>query len=467
MKKLNLLNFKLGFRLAITITTLLFIILSILLYLNSKNESERVSGEYRRDINVISKLLTNTSAEYILSYDLAQLDLMLKNVMDIPSIIEASFVNNKGQSLSFLKKDNQKTNYIESYSFPIVSNNEEIGKLELKTSLKNVQEDIKKRFRNSFLISLGFSVLLILTLLFFLDRIILKQIVELTKASRKLSEGDLEVSAKVVSSDELAELAKTFNETVIKLKKLDDERVTVFQNSKLASMGELAGGIAHEINNPLMIIKGNVGYISKHLGKADFANKVKVLESLEAIESTIERMSSIITSLLKLSRNNVNESMRPHKVKEIFENVTPLLLEKFKLSGVKTNILEIEKFMNIEFCCKPLSLSQVLLNLGNNAFDALESNNVENPFINFEIKDYEDQIEIAVVNNGPIIEEKIREKILQPFFTTKEVGKGTGLGLSLSKKIIEQHQGKFFLDNDPELTRFVIQIPKTLNCSST
>jgi two-component system sensor histidine kinase DctS len=108
--------------------------------------------------------------------------------------------------------------------------------------------------------------------------------------------------------------------------------------------------------------------------------------------------------------------------------------------------------------CRAVQISQVLLNLINNACDAISSLNEKWILIN--AIERNNLIEISVTNSGPKIPAHIREKLMQPFFTTKEVGMGTGLGLSLSKTIAEAHGGRLYLDLGAENTRFVLELPK-------
>jgi signal transduction histidine kinase len=118
--------------------------------------------------------------------------------------------------------------------------------------------------------------------------------------------------------------------------------------------------------------------------------------------------------------------------------------------------------VNLEYTgdldCREVQLSQVILNLLNNAFDAISE--LPNKWVHLESRMNEGIIEIRVIDSGSGIPEELREKILQPFFTTKEVGQGTGLGLSISKGIIESHGGTLSIDIKSQNTCFVIQIPQ-------
>jgi C4-dicarboxylate-specific signal transduction histidine kinase len=107
---------------------------------------------------------------------------------------------------------------------------------------------------------------------------------------------------------------------------------------------------------------------------------------------------------------------------------------------------------------RPVQLSQVFLNLLNNAFDAIEG--APSPWIRVELYSEDDFIEVSVTDSGPGVAKEIRSRIMEPFFTTKPLGKGTGLGLSVSAGIMKAHHGSLFLDETSPNTRFVVRMPR-------
>ena len=110
-----------------------------------------------------------------------------------------------------------------------------------------------------------------------------------------------------------------------------------------------------------------------------------------------------------------------------------------------------------EIFCRDTQISQVLLNLLNNSFDAIAGD--PEAWVELSVYQKNEYIEISIVDSGKGISPEIQQKIMHPFFTTKEIGKGTGLGLSISKEIVKSHGGKFFVELDSANTKFVIQIP--------
>jgi signal transduction histidine kinase len=114
----------------------------------------------------------------------------------------------------------------------------------------------------------------------------------------------------------------------------------------------------------------------------------------------------------------------------------------------------------VEFRCRPVEISQVLVNLLNNAFDAAKLTPSEQPWVEIRVEDQPSRLKIAVLDSGAGVARENRDKIMQPFFSTKELGKGTGLGLSVSKGIIESHGGFLEFRDDLPHTCFEVSIPK-------
>lgn len=228
-------------------------------------------------------------------------------------------------------------------------------------------------------------------------------------------------------------------------------------SSRLATLGEMAGGIAHEINNPLAVIMGNATQIIRYLepenAKLDLAK-----EKSQKIIQTCIRISKIIQGLRHFSRQGDQDPFVPTSLTQVVHDTLELCRERFYRGGV--NIMAESMPDNIEVPARAVQLSQVLLNLLNNAFDAINnSSESENKFVQLNFKKTSDYFSIYVVDSGPGIPAATAARIFEPFFTTKEVGKGTGLGLSISKGIIEEHQGELILHSDRPMTTFEIRLP--------
>lgn len=260
------------------------------------------------------------------------------------------------------------------------------------------------------------------------------------------------VTAVLLPSLHRMELAR---ETALKLEQLVEERTQQLLNqSKFSALGEMAAGVAHEINNPLAVISGKAGQLMRAL-KTNQLDNEKLVKGLESIESTAFRISRIIKGLKDFSRNAENIPMHPVTLESIIHETLDLCRERFYQSGVALEVGEIPDTM---FYCRNIQISQVLLNLLNNAFDAVILS--KEKWVRLEMDEQPGKLTLRVRDSGKGIPPEIRHKIMMPFFTTKEVGKGTGIGLSISKGIIEDHLGSFYLDHTAANTCFVIEFPR-------
>lgn len=239
-------------------------------------------------------------------------------------------------------------------------------------------------------------------------------------------------------------------------KQLEVEKARQLESARLASLGEVAGGIAHEINTPLAIISANAEHIRIHLN-AEPISVEKIEKRALNIVNTVNRIASIIKAMRMLSRDGDKDEMEIVSVEGLMQNVLVLCAERIKLNGVDIK-LELEKDLKIR--CRPVQISQVMLNLLNNAFYAVRNLPGEKAVIQLQSQTVGDNVEIAVVDAGGGVPADIRSRIFEPFFTTKPVGQGTGLGLSISSQIALDNKGELRLDDRSDLTRFVMRFKK-------
>jgi PAS domain S-box-containing protein len=235
---------------------------------------------------------------------------------------------------------------------------------------------------------------------------------------------------------------------------LEQEKMKSLHMARLSAIGEMAGGIAHEINNPLTIIKGLLFQIERKIQHFEKSAEIqKMREGLEKSQVQITRITKIINALRSFSRSDDSHEQELISVKNVFETVKDLCFEKLKNQGIQFSLTTCHS----EFKCNLIQIEQVLVNLINNSIDAISD--LPDPWIKLEAKQRGDYLEISVTDSGTGISQDIVHKIMQPFFTTKEIGKGTGLGLSISRGIIEKHGGMLYLDSSSQNTRLVIQMP--------
>lgn len=231
------------------------------------------------------------------------------------------------------------------------------------------------------------------------------------------------------------------------------------QNAKMAALGVMSSGLAHEINNPLATILGRVQLMQLQIKNSaifhdpSFAAE-KFTNSLNIIDKTVKRISKIIKGLRSFARDTEGDPFERASLKEVIETTLSFCETRIYNSGIQfDNHIQDP----IEIDCRPTEISQVLLNALNNSFDAIESH--DHKWIKLEAENQNDSIIIKITDSGPGISENVREKLMIPFFTTKDVGSGTGLGLSLSKGIIESHGGQFYFNHECANTQLVIVLP--------
>jgi signal transduction histidine kinase len=232
------------------------------------------------------------------------------------------------------------------------------------------------------------------------------------------------------------------------------QETKIFASARLSSLGEMAGGIAHEINNPLAIIHAKAEFLKKRIGRKDLDNET-IETGLDKIIETCNRIVGIIKGLRSFSRNSERDPFIPVSVKSVVDDVLGLISEKIKMNAIQLDVSIPSEFI---VSGRPAQLGQVFMNLISNSYDSIEMQNEK--WISIHATAVKNgKVEIRVMDSGSGIHGDIQTRIMQPFFTTKEVGKGTGLGLSIAKGIIEDHAGQLWLDADSPQTCFVIELP--------
>jgi len=298
----------------------------------------------------------------------------------------------------------------------------------------------------------------------------------------RLAEGEYMTTEKILLRNRELE-QKVFERTQELGKSLAELKATqsqLIQSEKMASLGELTAGIAHEIQNPLNFVNNfsevNVELVAElklELEKGDIAEAIAIADDIAINEGKIlqhgKRADSIVKGMLQHSRssNGINEPT----------DINALADEYLRLSyhGLRAKDKSFNADFKTEFDASmpkiniiPQDIGRVLLNLINNAFYVVAERQKNlsgleetyKPSVTIITKNLGDRIEISVMDNGNGIPEEIRNKIFQPFFTTKPTGEGTGLGLSLSYDIVKAHGGEIKAESlSGEGTTFVITLP--------
>lgn len=237
-----------------------------------------------------------------------------------------------------------------------------------------------------------------------------------------------------------------------KYKKLfEEESLKSIQSSKFALLGEMSSGIAHEIANPLSVILCRANRLSVKYSSDDYLK-----DSAQKIEKMVVRISRIIKTMRNFARNTSGEDFKECDLEEIINDTLDLCQEKLNSYSVNLRINGDFKKMKLE--CRGIEISQVLLNLIGNACDAIKAE--DDRWVLLQVDEEDSWLIIKVRDSGKGITKELKDKIMQPFFTTKEKGEGTGIGLSISKRIIKNHGGLLYINEEVENTEFVIKLPK-------
>ena len=232
---------------------------------------------------------------------------------------------------------------------------------------------------------------------------------------------------------------------------IENSRIQATQASKLASLGEVAAGIAHEINNPLAIISGTISLLHKYVG-----DEIKHKEKVEIISKSIQRINKIVKGLKKFSRAYDRQDFKDNSLSEIVQ-------EALVISEIKAQTDQVELITTItsqaSVYCDAMEIEQVLVNLINNSIDAIKHSSEK--WVKINLFDEGPSLILQVIDSGHGIPAEVEDKLFQPFFTTKPIGEGTGLGLSICKGILDHHEAEFYLNKKMQNTCFEVKFKKS------
>ena len=427
-----------------------------------------------------------------------------------------------GKAGGYRIKDTVITSFPENVSIPSETSTNDtliIKRASLNTKLMNGNGAIMLAFKTkeisqikdrlakvSFIAS---TVVLLLAVLvgFWLSKNISKPILALREAAIQVGKGNLDQQVKKTTGDEIGDLTVAFNKMVQDLAKartelnqvnitlastnealsasmedLKEAQDQLLQSEKMASLGQLTAGIAHEINNPINFVSANITPLKEDMADIlkvlscydniilekkldlDFAEATKLKERsqfastvtevtklLTGIEDGARRTSEIVRGLRNFSRADQN-IFKPTNLNDCLESTLMLLH-----SSYKNKVEIVTKYGDLpEVDCFPGQINQVFMNILSNAIQSIP----ESGEILITTRVMGDLVRVSIKDTGTGMSEEVRKKIYDPFFTTKDVGKGTGLGMYISYGIIEKHNGKIEVFSAPgEGTEFVITIP--------
>ena len=315
--------------------------------------------------------------------------------------------------------------------------------------------DIRNRAIAMFLgIMLG-GMIMALVVSSFLANSVLQPIKRLIYASGQWAKGNLDYRIRVSRKDEIAQLGETFNLMASSLKERDDQlkeytSQQIMKSERLATLGQLAAGVAHEINNPL----GGV-LMYTHLALEGLDEEDVLRKNLEKAVTEASRCKDIVKGLLDFARQT-EPKVEESEVNEVLERTLDLVGNQALFQNVEITKVTCPSLPKVLMDVS--QIQQVFTNIILNAAEAMEGKGKLT--VTTQIASDHEHIEVKFTDTGCGIPPGNREKVFDPFFTTKEVGRGTGLGLAVSHGIIARHKGTIEVESEPgKGTSFVIRLP--------
>lgn len=237
---------------------------------------------------------------------------------------------------------------------------------------------------------------------------------------------------------------------------LDQKRALIINSSRLAALGEFSAGMAHEINSPLTVISGNARILNSLINKGTLDKSAQ--PQVQKIADMTARIDKIIKNLRAFARDGKNDIMKEFELSKFIDDIS--VLTKIKLERNEINFELINESNLKTIYGQEIPLSQVIINIINNAADAVML--LEKKWVQLKIENTQEWIQFTITDSGSGIPREVQEKMMSPFYTTKEVGKGTGLGLSIALGIVKSHKGQLLYNSECPNTQFIIRIPLNL-----
>jgi C4-dicarboxylate-specific signal transduction histidine kinase len=242
------------------------------------------------------------------------------------------------------------------------------------------------------------------------------------------------------------------------------ERERELRQQRLEVLARLSSGLAHEIKNPLAIIHARASDLAE-LAEEGEVDRAQIGKACASIVQTSNRAIRILHGIAAMARVGTHDPMQGAGIAGLVQQAVALVEGRYKVAGIRLEVSVPEDLPLLE--CREVQISQILVNLLNNAFDAVEGDPRSERWVRVEVSvqpgaEHEndiDRLEISVIDGGPGVAPEHRERLMQTFFTTKSMGAGIGIGLSVSRAIAEDHGGQLELKDCDGPTCFTLTLP--------
>jgi len=286
-----------------------------------------------------------------------------------------------------------------------------------------------------------------------------RPIQELARAARAVAAGNLDFQVEVKRNDEVGQLATTFNEMIVGLKSKRELEERLNQSERAAVIGRLTQSVAHEIRNPLNVINLSIDHVNKKYAPEDAARREKFTQLLSSIKDEIERLKHLVNDLLNYGRP-AQYAFETVDLRQLVEETLALLRQQADMQGVAVTIDEQSGPASVRGDRE--RLKSFVSNLAINALQAMPSGG----HLTAQIARHDGEVEVKVSDTGIGISEESLSKIFEPYFSTKQ--SGFGLGLAVTRKIIEEHQGRIAVESQlARGTTFTVTLPAADEKKST
>ena len=446
-------------------------------------------GLLDRSFAQLERLTLGPLSTAVWSFDDEQISKFLEGIVATGDFVEANLYDMDGTELyTFHRPDNTQP---QTFAFQIISESpsvdktfklllhkgsnqvREVGILRVKASRLAILQRLLQKLLLTFGLQAIKTLIISLVILAIVQNLLTRHIMHAARFLENLRLNSLKSSLSLSLNrhnrypDEFDSLVYTINAMVSELaafqkqnedrlreqeREIEVQKMNAINSARLASLGEMAGGIAHEINNPLAIIVGSAQRLERELDNNNFS---QVRKCSTQIRQTCERIGKVVTSLRKLARDGENSPRTRFSMAKLVQEVLSLCEEKIRQDSIT---IEVDIQEDWDLMGNEVEVSQILFNLISNAADAVRD--LDHKWIHIVGNRQAGSYIVSVIDSGKGIPAPIATRIMEPFYTTKEVGKGTGLGLSISLSIAKRHGGDLKLDSNSLHTKFDLYIPE-------